>query len=81
MDRLKDKSFCCGAGGGNIWYGISTGSRMEGLRIEEAVKTKAQGIITACPFCEIMFDSAVKQKGIECSFRVMDILEIVNQVT
>jgi Fe-S oxidoreductase/nitrate reductase gamma subunit len=81
MDSFRDKSFCCGAGGGNMWRAAVTGRRIEGLRVEEAVKTDASGIITSCPFCEIMFDSAVKQKGLEYSFRLMDIIELVNRVT
>jgi len=81
MDRVKDESFCCGAGGGNIWRGVSAGRRMEGVRIEEAVKTKAQGIITACPYCDIMFDTAIKQEGMEYSFKLVNLLELVEQAT
>jgi Fe-S oxidoreductase/nitrate reductase gamma subunit len=81
MDRSKEESFCCGAGGGNIWRGKSVGRRIEEVRIEEAVKTGANGIITACPYCEIMFTSAVKQLGMEYSFRVADIMELVDHVT
>jgi len=81
MARVKDESFCCGAGGGNIWRGVSAGRRMEGVRIEEAVKTKAQGIITACPYCDIMFDSAIKQEGMEYSFKLVNLIEMVDQAT
>jgi len=81
MPHSKDRSFCCGAGGGNFWRGKMVGRRMEEGRIEEAIETKANGIVTACPFCEIMFDSAIKQKGLENHFKSMDILELVNQVT
>jgi len=81
MPHSEDRSFCCGAGGGNFWRGKMVGRRMEEVRIEEAIQIKANGIVTACPFCEIMFDSAVKQKGLENYFKSMDILELVNQVT
>jgi Fe-S oxidoreductase/nitrate reductase gamma subunit len=81
MDRIKDESFCCGAGGGNIWRGVSAGRRMEGVRIEAAVKTMAQGIITACPYCDIMFDSAIKQKGMEYSFKLVNLIELVELLT
>jgi Fe-S oxidoreductase/nitrate reductase gamma subunit len=77
----RKSSFCCGAGGGNFWRGKVVGRRMEELRIEQAIERKANGVITACPFCEIMFDSAVTQKGLGHSFKVMDILELVDQVT
>ncbi len=81
MPRSRESSFCCGAGGGNVWRGKATGRRMEELRIEEALQTKVNGIITSCPFCDIMFDSAVKQKGMEYSFAVTNILELVNKST
>lgn len=80
MGLSKNSAFCCGAGGGNFWRGRIVGRRMEESRIEQAIETKANGLITACPFCEIMFDGAT-QKGHSYSFEVMDILEIVNQVT
>ncbi len=81
MDLVKGKSFCCGAGGGNIWRGASAGKRMEGVRIQEAVKTKAQGIVTACPYCDIMFDSAIKQEGMEYAFKLVNLVELVDQAT
>jgi Fe-S oxidoreductase/nitrate reductase gamma subunit len=81
MELSGDKGFCCGAGGGNFWCGRTTGRRIEEIRIEQAIKTGAEGLVTSCPFCEILFDSAVRQKGAEYSFRVMDIVQLVNQLT
>lgn len=81
MERSKGNSFCCGAGGGNIWRGGSVGQRIEEVRVEEAVQTGADGIVTSCPFCEIMIDSGVKQKGMEYTFRVADLMELVDQAT
>ncbi len=81
MKRSKEESFCCGAGGGNIWRGVSIGGRIEEARVEEAVKTGANGIATSCPYCEIMFYSAAKQLGMEYSFRVSDIMELLDRVT
>jgi Fe-S oxidoreductase/nitrate reductase gamma subunit len=81
MEFSGDNSFCCGAGGGNFWCGRTTGRRMEEIRIEHAIKTGADGLVTSCPFCEILFDSAVRQKGAEYSFKVMDIIQLVNQLT
>jgi Fe-S oxidoreductase/nitrate reductase gamma subunit len=81
MPRSRDKSACCGAGGGNVWCGTSIGRRIEEMRIEEAVATGATGVVTSCPFCEIMLDSAAKQKGLGASFRVMDVVEVVDRAT
>ncbi len=79
MERAKDTSFCCGAGGGNMWRGVSAGKRMEGLRIQEAVKAQVQGIVTACPHCDIMFDSAIKQEGMGYTFKLVNLIELLKQ--
>ncbi len=81
MPRSREKSACCGAGGGNVWCGTSIGRRIEEMRIDEAVATGAAGVVTSCPFCEIMLDSAAKQKGLGTSFRVMDVVEVVDRAT
>ena len=81
MQFSRNSSFCCGAGGGNFWRGRILGRRMEESRIDQAIATDANSIITACPFCEIMFDSAIRQKGLEHSLKVIDIIELVNQIT
>ncbi|MFO1376295.1 MAG: heterodisulfide reductase-related iron-sulfur binding cluster [Steroidobacteraceae bacterium] len=81
MPRSREKSACCGAGGGNVWCGTSIGQRIEEQRIEEAMATAADGVVTSCPFCEIMLDSAAKQKGLGQSFRVLDVVEVLDRAT
>jgi Fe-S oxidoreductase/nitrate reductase gamma subunit len=81
MEASGDNSFCCGAGGGNFWCGKTTGRRIEEIRIEQAIETGAGVMATSCPFCEILFDSAIRQKGVENSFKVIDVVHLVNQLT
>lgn len=81
MTKSRNDSFCCGAGGGNFWKGRSVGKRIEEIRTEEGIETGADGVITACPFCNIMFNSAIRQKGVEHSFKLIDIVQLVNQAT
>jgi Fe-S oxidoreductase/nitrate reductase gamma subunit len=81
MKLWGDNSFCCGAGGGNFWCGKTTGRRIEEIRIEYAIETGAGMMATSCPFCEILFDSAIRQKGVENSFKVIDVVQLVNQFT
>jgi Fe-S oxidoreductase len=77
MGRNRSKSFCCGAGGGNMWYEVEEGKRMNNFRFQEAVDTGAETVVTACSFCAIMMDDAMKVKGKEDSMQVKDIAELV----
>ncbi len=63
MTRNGTKAFCCGAGGGKMWYEETTGKRVNLERTEEAVATGTEVIATGCPFCYIMLDDGVKELG------------------
>ncbi len=75
MERNQKRGFCCGGGGGRMWLEEGTGQRINELRIEQVIKTKAQVVATACPFCLLMFDDGIKAKAAE--LKVMDIAELV----
>ncbi|NOZ08462.1 MAG: (Fe-S)-binding protein [FCB group bacterium] len=77
LSRHHANSFCCGAGGGNMWHDIEAGSRMNVNRIEEVIQSGADTLATACSFCLIMLDDAVKIKGQEESLKVRDIAQVV----
>jgi Fe-S oxidoreductase len=57
--RNRERSFCCGAGGGLAFLGEETGERVSHNRAAELVATGAQTIGTACPFCNTMFRDAL----------------------
>jgi Fe-S oxidoreductase len=59
MDRSRSKSYCCGAGGGNIWMEERKGRRVNQVRTEEAINTGADAVAVACPFCIQMFEDAI----------------------
>ncbi len=78
MDKSRQKSFCCGAGGGLMWM-EEEGERINQARLTQALDTGANGIASACPYCLIMFDDAVKAKNLEEEFQAKDIAEIVSE--
>jgi Fe-S oxidoreductase len=57
--RARDRSFCCGAGGGQMFLGEEKGKRVNMERAGELVRTGAGTIATACPFCQTMFRDAL----------------------
>jgi len=78
MERNRERSFCCGGGGGCMWLEDHAGRRINEVRTEQAMDTKAQIVATACPFCLQMFEDGIKTKGVEESLKVMDIAELVS---
>jgi Fe-S oxidoreductase len=58
-NRTRERSFCCGAGGGQMFLGEEKGKRVNLERVEELVGTGADVIGTACPFCQTMFRDAL----------------------
>jgi len=57
--RSRERSFCCGSGGGQMFLGEEKGKRVNVERVEELVGTGAPTIGTACPFCQSMFRDAL----------------------
>jgi Fe-S oxidoreductase len=77
--RNRRKSFCCGAGGGNVWQEQETGHKISVERLEEAMRTDPQALATACPFCFLMFQEAIQIKGDAEGIKLRDIAEIVEK--
>ncbi|KAF0153273.1 MAG: Fe-S oxidoreductase [Ignavibacteria bacterium] len=77
MDRNKDKGFCCGAGGGRMFLEETEGTRINVNRAEEAVKTNADTVAAACPFCMTMMADGIKTLDKAEDVQVKDVAEIV----
>ncbi len=75
MARSRDRSFCCGGGDVILWHEIEQENmRMAEKRIQMAREAGAQVIVTACPFCLIHFEDAIKTMGLEQEIRVVDLM-------
>lgn len=78
MERSQDRSFCCGGGDVMLWHEIEQEEmRMAEVRIQMAREAGANNIITACPFCFIHFEDAIKTGGLEDEMRVVDLMGLV----
>lgn len=75
----KDRSFCCGGGGLYLFYEPIEEKRMGQVRVEMAAEAGADVIITACPFCMINLEDAVKTSGLEGKMEVIDLVELVDR--
>jgi Fe-S oxidoreductase len=77
MTRIKEYSWCCGAGGGvnESNPGFVKWTAQE--RIEEAVSTGAEAIVTACPWCEKTFNETINGNG--TGLKVYDVVELVGK--
>ncbi len=77
MQRIKEYSWCCGAGGGVIDaypdYNMATARE----RISEAKDTGAEAIVTACPWCIRNFRDAIQEKNE--SMQVFDVVDLFAQ--
>ncbi|MCD6305305.1 MAG: (Fe-S)-binding protein [Deltaproteobacteria bacterium] len=78
MKRSRDRSFCCGGGDVILWHEIEQEEmRMAAKRVEMAREAGADAIVTACPFCYIHFEDAIKTGGWEDTMRVVDLMRLV----
>jgi Fe-S oxidoreductase len=76
MPRNREQSFCCGAGGGQMWKEEEEGrERVSTDRLREARSTGARTLAVGCPFCMIMLNDASNQEGGEIEVR--DVVEVV----
>src|SRR6266481_3242958 len=77
MPRCGKKTFCCGAGGGRMWFEEAPSQRVSVLRSQEAIATGARTLATACPFClNMMTDGMAGTQGGE-NVKVRDIAELL----
>ena len=77
MDLAREKSMCCGAGGGRVFMEEHIGTRVNHERTDQAVSTGASTVAVGCPFCTIMVTDGIKAKDIEDDLKVKDIAQMI----
>ncbi len=75
MPRNKERSFCCGAGGGRMWMEEKLGSQINLNRVDEAIATGADELAVACPFCRVMTTDGMTARASEVE--VLDVAQVL----
>ncbi|HET9985715.1 MAG TPA: (Fe-S)-binding protein [Longimicrobiales bacterium] len=76
MERSRERSLCCGAGGANYWYDAPKREKAGAIRVREAQATGARTVVCECPFCiKMLEDAAAGAPGAEVQVR--DVAEVV----
>ncbi|NHI93292.1 MAG: (Fe-S)-binding protein [Candidatus Lokiarchaeota archaeon] len=77
MERNREYAYCCGAGGGVKAqfpeFAINTSKR----RIEEAIATNAETLVSCCPFCKTNLQEGIVAKKSDLKF--FDLIELVEK--
>jgi len=79
MRRCRDRSFCCGGGGLMLFYEPKEEERMGVMRVRMAAEAGANVIVTACPYCMVNVEDAIKVAGLEGRMSAIDLAELVAQ--
>ncbi len=81
MPRNRDNSFCCGAGGGQIWISEQGGSeRPSENRIREALQLEdVDRFIVSCPKDVTMYEDAIKTTGSGERLRLHELTELLDE--
>ena len=76
MERIREWSWCCGAGGGVIdaYPELATSTAVE--RLDEAMSTSAEALVTACPWCERLFKDTIDET--KAKIEIFDLIDLVH---
>ena len=80
MERTKEKSFCCGAGGARMWMEEKLGTRINTNRTEEAIATGAERIAIGCPFCRVMISDGLTAKQSEGEAEAVEVVDVAQML-
>jgi Fe-S oxidoreductase len=75
----RDRSFCCGGGGLMLFYEPEEEQRMGVVRVRMAKEAGADVVVTACPFCLVNIEDAIKVAGLEGQMEAVDLSELIDR--
>jgi Fe-S oxidoreductase len=76
MPSNREHALCCGAGGGVYFTCQSVANRAVVTRLEQAVETGAQQIVTSCPNCYVRFRQMSRHHRMK--IRAKSLAQIIN---
>jgi Fe-S oxidoreductase/nitrate reductase gamma subunit len=76
MKNRREKSLCCGAGGGHYFMDLKRGERINNIRVKQAHDAGADTIVTACAFCMHMLQDSLKLLNYDEKMRVIDVASL-----
>jgi len=79
MALNREKAMCCGAGGGRMWQEETLGTRINLLRVGQALAVAPTVIATACPYCAVMMGDGLGDLAPDGAVVSRDIAELVAQ--
>ena len=77
LPRTKEKSFCCGGGGGMSFIDEPPDKRVNQERAQEAIESGADVLAVGCPFCMTMMEDGINARKGDRDVRVMDVAELL----
>ena len=77
MNLSREKSFCCGAGGGWMWMHEHLGQRINTILATEAIEAGVDFVATSCPYCLTMVEDGIKGREMKEGVSVLDLSEIL----
>jgi Fe-S oxidoreductase len=81
IDLSKNRTFCCGAGGGCMWKEEKEGTRINQKRFDQINEATPETMAVGCPFCMTMMEDALKSRSMEDQMRVRDLSELIAEST
>ena len=80
MERTRETSFCCGAGGARMWMEEKLGTQINTNRTEEAIATGAERIAIGCPFCRVMISDGLGAKQAQGEAQSVEVVDVAQML-